>query len=827
MHSSGTLLSLALILALGLLSPTVRTTGAHQNSTSPIVTAPAASVGPNRNVSRLTGNHHENSIAINPVNPAQIVVVSNTESSPGNMRAYSTDSGATWTSGIIANGDALGNGCGDPSLAWDNFGNLFLVYLDCTFTDVQLGLSTDGGQTFSFVTTVARPTPLAPFGPTKPGNPYGTRSGAGVDQPTVAVGAGSVWVSYNTLGAINARGAAVTGLGLVGALNAAQVAPGSGGGNFGDIAIGPTGQVIVTYQNNTGGAGPSTIFVNVDADGLGAGGFGPAVAATTTNVGGTRLIPAQSNNFGIDAEAGLAYDRSGGVTNGRVHLVYTDAPTTSSNDTNIFTRFSTDNGLTWSAAVRINDDAGTNSQFLPRIALDQTTGNIAVSWYDSRNDTGMGGPGDTNGIANDDAQLFATFSTDGGATFAANLKVSTGTSNSAKSEPPDGPCCRPLGYGDYAGLAFHNGSFYPGWADNSNSTSDNPDGSLSKFDVYTARVSVSCTSIICPPNKIQSNDPNQCGAVVTYANATPNGSCGTITCSPVSGSFFPVGTTTVTCTSSAGPSCTFTVTVNDTQPPNITCPANITQGTDPNVCQAVVTYPAPVVSDNCPGVGAPSCIPASGTTFQKGTTTVTCTVKDSSNNMSMCSFTVTVNDTQPPIITCPANIFVAAAASCPIATSTVVTYPPPVATDNCPGVTTSCSPASGATFPVGTTTVTCTATDTSGNTAQCSFTVTVFSGCLVDESNPGNVVLFNTQTGDYRFCCGGLLLATGRGVLTIRACVGTIDQLKGDRKVHIEFDFSANNGRGKGTAAIFFGGSTNPKCKITDMSMTGNVCSCP
>src|SRR5258707_4082591 len=145
MNTSGTLLSLALILALALLSPMVRTSGADQDSISPIVAAPASFVGPNRNVSRLTGNHHENSIAVNPANPAQIVVVSNTESSAGNMRAYSTDSGATWTSGIIANGDALGNGCGDPSLAWDNFGNLFLVYLDCTFTDVQLALSTDGG----------------------------------------------------------------------------------------------------------------------------------------------------------------------------------------------------------------------------------------------------------------------------------------------------------------------------------------------------------------------------------------------------------------------------------------------------------------------------------------------------------------------------------------------------------------------------------------------------------------------------------------------------------------------------------------------------------
>jgi hypothetical protein len=251
--------------------------------------------------------------------------------------------------------------------------------------------------------------------------------------------------------------------------------------------------------------------------------------------------------------------------------------------------------------------------------------------------------------------------------------------------------------------------------------------------------------ITCPANITKSNDPNQCGAVVTYPAPTTTGTCGTVTCSPASGSFFPVGTTTVTCTTTAGPSCTFTVKVNDTQPPTITCPANITS---------------------------------------------------------------------------------TAKASCPIATSNVVTYPPPVASDNCPGVTTLCSPASGSTFPAGTTTVTCTAMDTSGNTASCSFTVTVFSGCLVDESNPGNVVLFNTQTGDYRFCCSGMLLASGRGVLTIRGCIGTIDDQKGARKVHIEFDFSANNGRGKGTAALFLNGSTNPKCKVTDMSMAGNACGC-
>ncbi|MCU1266309.1 MAG: Peptidase domain protein [Acidobacteria bacterium] len=134
-----------------------------------------------------------------------------------------------------------------------------------------------------------------------------------------------------------------------------------------------------------------------------------------------------------------------------------------------------------------------------------------------------------------------------------------------------------------------------------------------------------CT-LTCPANVTQPNDVNQCGAVVTYPAPTTSGSCGTVNCSPASGSFFPVGTTTVTCTPTTGSSCTFTVTVQDTQPPNITCPANVTTQNAPGQNGAVVNYPAPTVSDNCPAPPAPVCSPASGSFFPVGVTTVTCTV---------------------------------------------------------------------------------------------------------------------------------------------------------------------------------------------------------
>ena len=156
--------------------------------------------------------------------------------------------------------------------------------------------------------------------------------------------------------------------------------------------------------------------------------------------------------------------------------------------------------------------------------------------------------------------------------------------------------------------------------------------------------------LTCPANVTVPNDPNVCGAVVNYSLPTTSGNCGTVTCSPPPGSFFPVGTMSVTCTASAAPTtCSFTVTVQDTQPPTITCPANVTAGNDPGQCGAAVVYPAPTASDNCPNVNS-QCSPASGSFFPVGTTTVSCTATDASGNTATCAFTVTVNDVEPPVI---------------------------------------------------------------------------------------------------------------------------------------------------------------------------------
>ena len=464
------------------------------------------------NVSATTGNQAESFVNVNPTNPNNIVATSNIDS-PSIFRAYSTDGGTTWTRGTIATGVA----CCDGQAAWDSFGNLFLVYLNAAVTQVNVILSTDGGATFSAPVTA------------------GTGS---VDQPSIAVGNGSVWVDWNQSGSMVARGAPVTGLGTWGPFNAQQAIP-SATGSFGGIAVGPGpngGKVIVTYQSPTGGQGPATIFANVDADGLGAGGFGARITVSTTNVGGFDFIPAQ-NERSIDAEAGVVWDATGGPFNNRIYLVYTEETVNENNDTDILMRTSTDDGTTWSAAVRVNDDATTRSQFLPYVTLDPTSGIVAVGFHDCRNDNGVPGPGGTNMIPNDDAEYFGTFTTDGGATWAPNRRLSGGFSNATASG-------NGIDYGDYVGLSAFAGKLYAMWADNANCDGTNPNGTLHQFDLYANPLMFSGGS----PTPTPTASPTSTPTATATATATPTA---TITATPTAtatATFTPTPTPTATAT---------------------------------------------------------------------------------------------------------------------------------------------------------------------------------------------------------------------------------------------------------------------------------------
>lgn len=151
--------------------------------------------------------------------------------------------------------------------------------------------------------------------------------------------------------------------------------------------------------------------------------------------------------------------------------------------------------------------------------------------------------------------------------------------------------------------------------------------------------------------------------------------------------------------------------------PTIECPAPITVNNAPGKCNAVVNF-APKVEGLCPDVTAES-KPPSGSTFDVGTTNVSSNAHSAEGDSPACLIKVTVKDVEGPKIACPAPMTVDATGPLGV----TVTFAP-AATDNC-SATVSSAPASGSVFAIGTTPVTSTAQDPSGNQSSCNFTVHV------------------------------------------------------------------------------------------------------
>lgn len=275
----------------------------------------------------------------------------------------------------------------------------------------------------------------------------------------------------------------------------------------------------------------------------------------------------------------------------------------------------------------------------------------------------------------------------------------------------------------------------------------------------------------------------------------------TTTCVPASGSVFALGQATITCTSTDvyGNSSVHTYagsTVRDTTAPVLTVPTDIVVFGDLQAGK-VITFAA-TATDAVTVPPNVSCLPASGSTFPYGTTTVSCTATDNAGNSTSDDFTVTVNDPTPPVVTpvisgtlgnngwytsdvvvtwtvvdpetavtttgCDATTVnsdgsfsfpcsatsaggttsadatgkrdatapvVATSANLTVtatsAAGAVVTYMAATAIDatSPPAINVSCAPVSGSTFAIGTTVVTCTASDQAGNEGTASFTVSV------------------------------------------------------------------------------------------------------
>jgi hypothetical protein len=305
------------------------------------------------------------------------------------------------------------------------------------------------------------------------------------------------------------------------------------------------------------------------------------------------------------------------------------------------------------------------------------------------------------------------------------------------------------------------GSTFPNGTTQVNCTATDSRGNTGTGS-FNVNVSDTIAPTITVPAPISKNVDGSQSRVVTYTASLSE--AGTVSCSPVSGSTFAYGPTTVTCNGNdvAGNAATpasFTVTIVDNTPPTITVPANITQSI-PSGTSVAVTYTATATD----GSGAtqvsvtPTCAPASGSQFPLGTTTVTCNAADAAGNAAAPkSFTVTVKDTTPPVLSItsgPSGTVKARDAAFAFTTSE--------GTTTCQldgGAFTACtSPATYTELPDGNHTFTVKATDPAGNSATATRSwkidatppVLTLPGTITAEANgPGGAVVeYDVTAGD-------------------------------------------------------------------------------
>ncbi|HEV8428308.1 MAG TPA: HYR domain-containing protein [Pyrinomonadaceae bacterium] len=256
----------------------------------------------------------------------------------------------------------------------------------------------------------------------------------------------------------------------------------------------------------------------------------------------------------------------------------------------------------------------------------------------------------------------------------------------------------------------------------------------------------------CPPsltvatNTTQSGNP---GAIVTFDDAVANGSCGTLTASPASGSFFPVGTTTVTVSSSVGGgSCSFAVTVIDSPSPTISCPANQTVAAPSGQPEATVSVGTPTATGSNVVIGSSRSDERPVTDpYPIGTTTITWTATDEFDRQAACVQTIVVTSDDLPTISCPSNKTFNATNGCTY-TATAAEIGTPTTTG--PNVTVTSERSDGLAlsdpFPAGQTAITWTATNALGS-ASCTQIITVIGNDTTPPTlnTPANIVTSTNQ----------------------------------------------------------------------------------
>jgi hypothetical protein len=257
---------------------------------------------------------------------------------------------------------------------------------------------------------------------------------------------------------------------------------------------------------------------------------------TTVDLGGSLDFGDTINPGGLAGQLFLAVDRSGGSTNNNIYMLASVQPTGFDTGTDVMFSRSTDGGVTFSAPHRINDDPINHNKWHWFGTLSVApNGRIDSVWLDSR-----------NAANNTDSQLFYSFSTDGGVTWAPNVAASN-SFNPFEGYPVQNKI------GDYITIVSDNTGgnvAYPA------TFNFNPNTDQHEEDVYYVRVSPTGGGTPTPtPTATATATPTS--TATATATATP-----TATHTPT-----PTPTATATHTPTATPTATATATLTPTATP--------------------------------------------------------------------------------------------------------------------------------------------------------------------------------------------------------------------------------------------------------------------
>jgi hypothetical protein len=422
----------------------------------------AATPGTNvRSSGAQTVARSESDIRINYWNPSKIIAASNNIGGSGTQGMYySSDGGVTWgqTTLSLAGTDTSHS---DPTVDWSSDGTAWstTMGINGNVLKVQSYRSTNGGATWTFDGTIS-----------------GTQTNTDKQMQWIDHSASSAFANNNYVIWHNGNPAFMNRRTSSGWGTPIQVSDAQATGTCigADVKTNSAGDVFGFFPD-TGSRG---IFVAKSTNG-GASYAAPVKLVTTYD----------SYDIGVPAFASrriLVYVAGGAYRNGTTNNVYalwTDlsgdagctaaanepgSSTTSTCKTRVWFSRSTDGGATWSARTKINNQSGLNDQFNQFLAVDETNGTLGAIYYDTVADANR-----------KKVDIYYQMSTDGGATWAPAVKVTTAMTDETVSGADSGNQ-----FGDYNSLSGYGNAFFPSWTDRRNNA---------KEEIWTAKITTSST----------------------------------------------------------------------------------------------------------------------------------------------------------------------------------------------------------------------------------------------------------------------------------------------------------------------------------------------